>query len=82
MQRDEPLERPMQLLFFDVVSPKCCSYDYHGHKLSKPEDAADVAETIAMDLGCSETNDWIGSQVQVRTAAGEMLFSIPVLIAA
>lgn len=72
----------MQLFFFDVVSPKSCSYDYHGRKLSRPEDAADVAETIAMDLGCSETNDWIGSQVQVRTAAGEMLFFKPVVMAA
>lgn len=72
----------MQLFFFDIVNPKCRSYDYRGRKLSRPEDAADVAELIAMDLGCSETDDWIGSQVQVRTAAGEMLFFAPVVIAA
>jgi hypothetical protein len=72
----------MQLLFFDIVSPKCRSYDYHGRKFSSPEDAAELAETIAMDLGCSETADWAGSQVQVRTATGDMLFFAPVVMAA
>jgi hypothetical protein len=72
----------MKQFFFDVVSSECCSYDFHGRYLSRSEDAADVAELIAMDLGCSETDDWIGSQVQVRTAAGDMLFFVPVVIAA
>ena len=72
----------MQLLFFDVVSPECRAYDYHGRNFTKPEDAAELAETIALDLGCSETSDWIGSQVQVRTTAGEMLFFAPVVMAA
>jgi hypothetical protein len=43
-----------------------------------------MAELIAADLGCSENDDWTGSQVQVRNSAGETLFSVPVpaLIAA
>jgi hypothetical protein len=72
----------MQPFFFDVVSPKRCSYDYHGRKFSRPEDAADVAELIAMDLACSETDDWCDSHVQVRNVAGDTLFSVPVLLAA
>ena len=41
-----------------------------------------MAELIAADLGYSEDNDWVGSQVQVRNVAGEMLFAVPVLAAA
>lgn len=71
----------MILFFFDVVSSQSRCFDYQGCNFSRSEDAAHRAELIAMDLGCSETTDWIGSHVQVRTAAGDMLFSIPVVIA-
>ena len=69
-------------LFFDICKQQGSSYDFHGCYFSKSEDAAVMGELIAADLGCSENNDWVNSQVQVRTAAGEMLFSIPVLAAA
>jgi len=70
-------------LFFDVLQQDPPpSYDYHGHYFSKPEDATQMAELIAADLGCSETGNWAGSHVQVRNAAGETLFSVPVMIAA
>ena len=72
----------MNRFFFDVVSTQSRSYDYHGRSFSRTEDAASVAELIAMDLGCSETDDWIGSQVQVKNAAGDTLFSVPVVLAA
>jgi hypothetical protein len=72
----------MNRFFFDVVSTQSRSYDYHGRSFSRTEDAANVAELIAMDLGCSETDDWIGSQVQVKNAAGDTLFSVPVVLAA
>jgi len=72
----------MNRFFFDVVSTQSRSYDYHGRNFSKQEDAANAAELIAMDLGCSETCDWIGSQVQVRNVAGDTLFSVPVVMAA
>jgi hypothetical protein len=71
----------MKRFFFDVVTTQSRSYDYHGRNFNRSEDAAYVAELIAMDLGCSETADWIGSQVQVRNATGDMLFSVPVVIA-
>ncbi len=69
-------------LFFDVLSPNSRSYDYQGREFMRPEEAAQMAELIAADLGVSDTDDWIGSLVQVRTAANEMLFSIPVRAAA
>jgi len=70
-------------LFFDVLrSNPPPSYDYHGRDFSSPEEAAPVAELIATDLGCSETQDWAGSQVQVKNAAGDTLFSVVVKVAA
>jgi predicted NAD/FAD-dependent oxidoreductase len=69
-------------LFFDVMKQASHAYDYHGGDFVRPEDAAQMAELIAADLGLSETGDWVGSQVVVRNAAGETLFSIPVRLAA
>jgi hypothetical protein len=69
-------------LFFDVLNEQSQSYDFHGHYFSSPEDAAQMAHLIATDLGCSETADWVGSQLHVRDAAGETLFSVPILLAA
>jgi Domain of unknown function (DUF6894) len=69
-------------LFFDVQHQDSHSYDYHGGDFGRLEDATQMAELIAADLGCSETDDCAGSQVQVRNANGETLFSVPVLIAA
>jgi hypothetical protein len=68
--------------FFDVFKQQTRSYDFHGRYFGKPEDAAQMAELIAADLGYSEDNNWVGSQVQVRNAAGQMLFAVPVLAAA
>jgi len=68
--------------FFDVFKQQTRSYDFHGRYFSKPEDAAQMAELIAADLGYSEGNNWVGSQVQVRNAAGQMFFAVPVLAAA
>ncbi len=69
-------------LFFDIFKQQSRSYDFHGRFFSRSEEAAEMAELIAADLGCSEEDGWIDSQVQVRNAAGEMLFAVPVLIAA
>ena len=68
-------------LFFDIFKQQAPSYDFHGHNFGTPEDAAQMAELIAADLGCSEDKNWIGSQVKVRDTAGETLFAVPVLIA-
>ncbi len=69
-------------LFFDVLSQQSQGYDFHGGEFCTPEDATQMAELIAADLGVSETSDWVGSQVLVRNDAGEVLFSVPVRLAA
>jgi hypothetical protein len=69
-------------LFLDLHHQDSRYYDYHGDDFGRPEDAAEMAELIAVDLGCSETDDCAGAQVQVRNAAGETLFSVAVLAAA
>jgi hypothetical protein len=69
-------------LFFDVFREDSRCYDYHGHIFHKREEATQMAELIAVDLGCSETDNWVGSHVQVRNAAGYTLFSVPVMVAA
>jgi hypothetical protein len=69
-------------LFFDVFTQQTPSYDFHGRYFGRQEDAVEMAELIAADLGYSEDNDWVGSQVQVRNVAGEILFAVPVLAAA
>ena len=69
-------------LFFDVLCRDSRDYDFHGREFIRAEDAAQIAELIAVDLGCSETADRIGAYVQVSNTAGQKLFSIPVLAAA
>jgi hypothetical protein len=69
-------------LFFDVQHQDSRCYDYRGGDFGKPEDATQMAELIAAGLGSSETDDWAGSQVHVRNAEGETLFSVPVPVAA
>ena len=69
-------------LFFDIFSQHSRDYDFHGRDFSRTEDAAQIAQLIAVDLGCSETADRIGSHVQVSNGAGQKLFSIPVLATA
>jgi hypothetical protein len=69
-------------LFFDVLTPEARSYDFSGRDFPSAEDARSVAELIATDLGCSATNDYAGSRIQVSNAAGETLFAIPILAVA
>jgi Domain of unknown function (DUF6894) len=69
-------------LFFDVLQQQIASYDFHGLDFGRPEDATQMAELIAADLGCSENNDWVGSHVKVRDVVGKTLFTVLVLSAA
>jgi hypothetical protein len=68
-------------LFFDVIKQQCPRYDFHGRDFSRTEEAAQMAELIAVDLGCSETDNWVGSVVTVRNSTGETLYTFPVLMA-
>jgi hypothetical protein len=69
----------MRHFFFDVVAKSSRSYDYHGQTLSTSTEARDVAETLALDLACSESDDWAGAEIQVRNETGEKLYSVSVL---
>jgi hypothetical protein len=69
-------------VFFDIVSEHTPSYDFSGSECVSLDDAARLAELIASDLGCSETNNLAGSQLHARNAAGETLFVVPVSLAA
>ena len=66
-------------LFFALLKQESPSYDFHGHDVGKPDDAARIAELIAADLGCSETSEWVGAQVVVRDIVGQLLFAVPVV---
>jgi hypothetical protein len=68
----------MRRYFFDVVGRQRSEYDYHGRDLPTPENAYQLAELIALDLGIEHENQWIGWTVNVRTPEGRELFSIPV----
>jgi hypothetical protein len=68
-------------LFFDLLKQESPSYDFHGHDVGMPDEAAQIAELIAADLGCSETSEWVGAQVVVRDIVGQLLFAVPVVAA-
>ena len=69
-------------LFFDILRQEIPSYDFRGLDFDRTEDAINIAELVAVDLGFSEDSDWVGSQVQVRNVVGETLFAVPILVAA
>ena len=69
---------PMTRLFFDVVGPKGRSFDFHGRYFRNTDDAHEDAKILSLDLSCSDQGDWQNAEVQVRDAAGNRLFSVPV----
>jgi hypothetical protein len=67
----------MKRFFFDVSYKTHVQYDYQGRDFAQPEQARELAELIALDLECSES-DVPGSEVQVRNIGGTCLFSVPI----
>jgi hypothetical protein len=65
--------------FFDVATKRYVQYDYRGVMLKNVADAHQVAELIALDLSCSDIPDISehDRRVEVRDAAGNQLFSVP-----
>jgi hypothetical protein len=51
---------------------------FKGRYLPSFEQAQQMAELIAMDLGCTRPDGSFGMEVQIRTAAGTLLSSVPV----
>jgi hypothetical protein len=68
-------------VFFDVVGDERKLYDYHGHFCPTQDHVLARAQLIALDLGSSETDDWIGAQIKAKNSRGEILASIPVVFA-
>ncbi len=68
----------MRRYFFDVVGKQRSELDYHGHFLPAPENAYQMAELIALDLGMKSDDEWHGWSVMVRDALGAQFFSVPV----
>jgi hypothetical protein len=68
----------MKRFFFDVSFKTHVRYDYQGRDFAAAEQARELAELIALDIGCSDTSEDAGAEVQVRNIGGTCLFSIPV----
>ena len=68
----------MQRYFFDVAARTYVQYDYHGRDIHKPEEARELAELIALDIECTEGDDLVGAEIQVRNVSGQQLYSVPI----
>lgn len=64
--------------FVDFVGQRRSRYDYSGRDFDKPENAYKLAELIALDYSIGEEDEWVGCLVNVRSAEGNELFSVPV----
>jgi hypothetical protein len=69
---------PMRRYFFVVVGHRCRAYDYRGRDLPTPENAYRLAELIALDYSIDERDEFAGCAVNVCSADGRELFSVPV----
>jgi hypothetical protein len=69
----------MNRYFFDVVGHGRSELDYTGRLLPSPERAYDAAELMAFDL-VVKWEATIGWAVNVSSAEGRKLFSIPVQV--
>ncbi len=69
----------MHRYFFDLVTRSYVHYDYQGRDFDQSEKARHLAELIALDVECCDTDDELtGREVQVRDISGRHLFSIPI----
>ena len=68
----------MKRYFFDVAVRTHVQYDYQGRVIHKPEQVRELAELIALDMECTDSNDLVGVEIQVRDVTGQHLYSVPV----
>ena len=68
----------MTRYFFDIVRDTACAHDFHGRYFGTAEEARDMAESVSLDLACSEKDECAGSEIQVRDVKGALLYSVPV----
>ena len=72
----------MTRYFFDIVRDASCAHDFHGCYLRSIDEARDMADSVSLDLACSEKDECIGSEVQVRDVKGALIYSVQVRAAA
>ena len=68
----------MTKYFFDVVGDKGSEYDFHGRPFAEPQNAFALAHLLALDLGVSSGDEFAGGSINVRSADGHKLYSVPI----
>ena len=68
----------MKKYFFDVVGDGCRELDFHGRAFAEPEKALETAQILALDMEVGYGEEYSGRTVQVRSADGMSLFSVPI----
>jgi hypothetical protein len=69
----------MTRYFFDIGSSMgSVEYDYKGRVLPTLDHAQQMAELIAMDLGCTRPDLSSNTEVQIRGARWTLLATVPV----
>ena len=71
----------MTRYFFDVKCDGAIEHDNKGRHLPSFDEAQQMAELIAMDLGFTPADGPFDMEVQIRNAAGALLASVPVKLA-
>jgi Domain of unknown function (DUF6894) len=72
------MRQRMTRYFFDVTEQTGVRYDYSGRTLPSLDHARELAELIAIDLGCRESEKVPGTFVLVRDAGGQQLITVEV----
>ena len=71
----------MTRFFFDVKSGNSVEYDYGGKYFRDLGQAEQMAELIAMDVGCTRVDGSSLMEVEIRDAKGCLLVSVPIQFA-
>jgi hypothetical protein len=74
---NEP-EINMTRFFFDVKSPATIEHDFNGRCFSSLDEAKQMGELVAMDLGCTRVDGSFAIEVQIRDPQGTLLCAVPV----
>ena len=67
----------MQRYFFDRVGQRP-EYDYQGREFPSPDEAARLAELIALDMAQTSQGEWTGWTVTVHDAKGRKVCAVRV----
>ena len=68
----------MKRYFFDVLVKSTVRFDFRGRDLERIDQVREIAELIALDIECTDGEELVAVEVQVRNIGGQKLFSVPV----